>query len=352
MSNSSHTDFRKEILLETSSYPGKPRSIYSSLSYQETPTYPRFNDSYNYYDGTLLDQDCSYGPELYPTQYYQPMWGLPSHKNKLSYFPEEKHCIDPYLDPDSDEKPPGVFIATEHGTMVIRLPHRMRIDMTIDRAIRILNFKTNVTLTLNASGSSAAIIHPNGRVYQYGSRVEMLARDVRGNNKFAKMWYKGISFTSQQCALVYLVDSAGTRTTTDTFLDLTKDFSMNVFYNESRHGPMYHKQAISYLKNAQYFCGEKGTHNWIINNIKITQSPDGLLKVARNSNKYFLRCSATNGSATITTPFVHATASSGHTSHLFVRRGERRMHFDGLLFIVRNAGHSSGFDERNMLKVF
>lgn len=44
------------------------------------------------------------------------------------------------------------------------------------------------------------------------------------------MWYKGVSFTSDQCALVYLVDSAGTRTTTDSFSDLTQDFSMNVFY--------------------------------------------------------------------------------------------------------------------------
>lgn len=44
------------------------------------------------------------------------------------------------------------------------------------------------------------------------------------------MWYKGVSFTSDQCALVYLVDSAGTRTTTDTFSDLNGDFSLGVFY--------------------------------------------------------------------------------------------------------------------------
>lgn len=48
--------------------------------------------------------------------------------------------------------------------------------------------------------------------------------------RYAKMWYKGVSFTSDQCALVYLVDSAGTRTTTDTFSDLSGDFSLGVFY--------------------------------------------------------------------------------------------------------------------------
>lgn len=53
------------------------------------------------------------------------------------------------------------------------------------------------------------------------------------------MWYKGVSFTSEQCALVYLVDSAGTRTTTDTFTDMGQDFSLSVFYAESRYGAQY-----------------------------------------------------------------------------------------------------------------
>lgn len=44
------------------------------------------------------------------------------------------------------------------------------------------------------------------------------------------MWYKGISFTSDNMALTYLVDSAGTRTTTDSFTDLSSDYSIGVFY--------------------------------------------------------------------------------------------------------------------------
>lgn len=42
----------------------------------------------------------------------------------------------------------------------------------------------------------------------------------------------------------------------------------------------------------------------------------------------------------------------GQSSHLFVRRDERRMHFDGASFVVRNAGHSAGFDENNLLRVY
>jgi hypothetical protein len=42
----------------------------------------------------------------------------------------------------------------------------------------------------------------------------------------------------------------------------------------------------------------------------------------------------------------------GSIPHLFVKRGERRMHYDGTKFIVRNAMHAAGFDERNQLKVY
>lgn len=96
--------------------------------------------------------------------------------------------------------------------------------------------------------------------------------------RYAKMWYKGVSFTSDKCALVYLVDAAGTRTTTDTFSDMNQDFSLPVFYNESRHGPGYQQDVMQILQNAQYFVDEKNVQNWIINNVRVSQAPDGLLR--------------------------------------------------------------------------
>lgn len=34
------------------------------------------------------------------------------------------------------------------------------------------------------------------------------------------------------------------------------------------------------------------------------------------------------------------------------RRQEKRMHFDGSNFVVRNESQSAGFDENNLLKVY
>ncbi|BES92068.1 Hypothetical protein NTJ_04876 [Nesidiocoris tenuis] len=293
--------------------------------------------------------------------YAHPIWRQPRQSKLHPYFPvgDESSYFYPMTygsdfipyDPDP-EGIPGSAVATPHGTISLRLNHKMRVDLTIDRAIRIINFKNNIVMAMNSTGSACALLHPNGRIHQYGNRVEIMAYDSRGNNKFAKMWYKGVSFTSESCALVYLVDSAGTRTTTDNFSDLTQDFSLQVYYSESRHGAAFISEAIEAIQAAQYWVTDDGIENWIVNNVRISQAPDGLVRVARNSNKYHLRTSAANGTATLTTPFLHCTASMGSTSHLFVRRGERRMHYDGSSFIVRNAGHSAGFDEKNQLKVF
>ncbi|XP_030380201.1 uncharacterized protein LOC115628291 [Scaptodrosophila lebanonensis] len=246
-------------------------------------------------------------------------------------------------------------IAMSNGTIQLRLREGVRIDMTLDKAVRVLNQRSMVAVALSRNCSNSALIHPNGRILQSGSKVEIVTYDgMKTNNfvRYAKMWYKGVSFTSESCALIYLVDTAGTRTTTDNFTDLTKDYTLAVFYDDSRHGPSFVPDAHEVIANSSYTCAEDGTEVYDINGFRITQAADGLVKLTRQHNKCLIRTSPGNGSATLTTPGIHCTASLGKTSHLFVRRNEKRMHFDGSCFIVRNAGHSAGFNENNLLIVY
>lgn len=92
------------------------------------------------------------------------------------------------------------------------------------------------------------------------------------------MWYKGVSFTSENCALIYLVDTAGTRTTTDSFSDMSKDYTISVFLNDSRHGSIYAEEALATLQNSSYWCNDDGTEVFDINGFRITQTADGLVK--------------------------------------------------------------------------
>ncbi|XP_033255275.1 uncharacterized protein LOC117194919 [Drosophila miranda] len=135
---------------------------------------------------------------------------------------------------------------------------------------------------------------------------------MKGNN-FSLCQDVGVSFTSEACALIYLVDGS----TTDTFTDLTKDYTLPVFYDDSRHGPSYMAEAHDVIANSAYTCTEDCTEIYDINGFRITQAADGLVKVTRVDNKCLIRTSPGNG--TMGPPGIHCTASLGKTSHLFVR---------------------------------
>jgi hypothetical protein len=96
--------------------------------------------------------------------------------------------------------------------------------------------------------------------------------------RYAKMWHKGVSFTSEQSALIYLVDAAGTRTASDCFSDMSQDFSLSVFYNDSHHGSSYIQEANSILQAAEYWITDGGIENWIVNNVRISQTADGFVR--------------------------------------------------------------------------
>lgn len=344
-SSSHRTSARKDIIL------GQQFGTQTGAPVPHIPPIPHVISSTPSFDSRILRPSISSGHISAPPA---PMYLHEDEVYQVPTFPNPfSNCRSNIMDYDSSRSCGP--IALPNGTIQIRLRDGIRVDMTLDKAIRVINQRSRVAMSLSSKGSSSALIHPNGRVYQYGSRVEIVCYDGLKNNNFvryAKMWYKGVSFTSENCALTYLVDTAGTRTTSDTFTDMSKDYTIAVFYNDSRHGPAYAQEAISVLQESKFQCNKDGSEIYEINGFRICQTADGLVKITRNHNKCLLRTSPGNGSATLTTPIIHCTASLGKTSHLFVRRGERRMHFDGSSFVVRNAGHSAGFDKNNLLNVY
>lgn len=59
-----------------------------------------------------------------------------------------------------------------------------RIDITLDKAVRLTNIFRGIDVSIDASGTSSAVIHPNGKVNQYGSEVEVVAFDGTNRNNF------------------------------------------------------------------------------------------------------------------------------------------------------------------------
>jgi hypothetical protein len=93
------------------------------------------------------------------------------------------------------------------------------------------------------------------------------------------MWEKGISLTADGCALIYLVDQAGTRTTSDAVnKDIRGDYSWQVFVHNVRIGAPYFIEADAVSKNYHFFTQEDGTQVFDINGFRVSQTPDGMVR--------------------------------------------------------------------------
>lgn len=56
--------------------------------------------------------------------------------------------------------------------------------MTLDKAVRVLNQRSMVAIALSSNCSSSALIHPNGRILQTGTKVEIITYDGMKTNNY------------------------------------------------------------------------------------------------------------------------------------------------------------------------
>lgn len=261
---------------------------------------------------------------------------------------------------------PNAFAASvtvdENGFCSFQLSHDIVVNIGPNFAVQIINPQKSISLSLSGCATQMALTHPQGRVLQYNSRIEVHSRGMYVE-KNAKIWPRGISFTASNCAIVYLVDQAGTRSTSDQFHDLySEDSSESIFsmsctmYDSWSDAPISaHERSTEILNNVSYWHTEKA-HFWQINEggIIIQQAFDGFVSVERKyGNELFtLKTSPSNGKARLQSSFIYVTASEGNESHLFVKSKDRRIHHSSKAFTVRNAGHSAGFDETGSLRIY
>ena len=129
-------------------------------------------------------------------------------------------------------------VVSKEGYLIFHLRKGIVLYIAPNHAIKMDNPTKEISLTLSGCGTQASLIHPFGRVFQYNSRIEVHALDAfssssdhEGIEKSAKIWPRGISFTSNSCALVYLVDSAGARSTSDYFKNLySEDITQSKYF--------------------------------------------------------------------------------------------------------------------------
>ena len=103
----------------------------------------------------------------------------------------------------------------------------------------------------------------------YKPRVEVQTED-KVSVKNAKIYPRGISFTANNLALVYLLDAAGARSTSDMFHDLYASHIADTLFEESCHRKGIDVDtSIRQLDNTQYWRNENGDTFWAVEDIQV-----------------------------------------------------------------------------------
>lgn len=80
-----------------------------------------------------------------------------------------------------------IFSSSSHSVFLALFSFRVYI--TLDKSVRVTNSRHHISISLSSNGCSAAMIHPNGKVYQYGSLVEIVAYDGNEANDYVYVLY-------------------------------------------------------------------------------------------------------------------------------------------------------------------
>ena len=215
----------------------------------------------------------------------------------------------PYIPPPfvRHHQPPPISAVVElPGFINLRLRHDMVLSISSNLAIRLKNLQKQSSFSLSSCSTQMAMVHPKGRMLQYGSRVEVQVED-NISVKNAKIFPRGISFTANNMALVYLLDEAGARSTSDMFHDLhATDIAETVFVESFGRQVDGVTASIRQLDMARYWRTRENVDCWLIGPIFIQQKEDGLVII--EDSKIFLRSSSSNGKVRVDSDFVQMTA--------------------------------------------
>ncbi|CAN8021612.1 unnamed protein product, partial [Ixodes persulcatus] len=235
-------------------------------------------------------------------------------------------------------------VVTNYGTVSVILRHCIRVDITVDRAVRVVNFERHCTAAISSWGDRSCVCHPCGRVLQEGFTVDMATGD-----RLAKISGRGVTFTALNHGLVYLVDASGTKSTTERFQNLCYDLPMNVFYFNSEQGMDTFNECFQVVSQARQRTTRGGDEIWIVAGVRIKQTPWGDVQVSRDSGRRVIWTSPTAGTVSVTTPFVKMAISCDPCKYFFVRMGQKRLSANVEGFTVRNGSQRAGFDGRGRL---
>lgn len=75
-------------------------------------------------------------------------------------------------------------VPTPDGLIEIRLRDGIKVLITIDRGVLVINQSNNIRLAMSHNFASTALDHPNGRVFQQLQRIDLVVYDGMKHNRY------------------------------------------------------------------------------------------------------------------------------------------------------------------------
>ncbi|XP_037558976.1 uncharacterized protein LOC119436254 [Dermacentor silvarum] len=260
-------------------------------------------------------------------------------------------CGDAQLDPNIVEHGPWPElhacygpVVTTYGTVSVMLRHGVRVDISVDRAVRVVNFDKECTAAVSGDGDRSCVCHPCGRVLQQGVAV-----DIATGSRLAKISSRGVIFTALNHGLVYLVDASGTKSTTERFKDLCYDVPLSLFHLSLHEDEEGFNECFRMVSQAKHWNNRRGDDVWIVGGVRIQQAPWGDVQVSRDLGSHVVWTSPTKGTMSVVTPLIKSVVTCDPTRFFFVRMNQKRLSANADGFAVRNGSQRAGFDSRGRL---
>ncbi|XP_046423379.1 uncharacterized protein LOC124181149 isoform X1 [Neodiprion fabricii] len=135
----------------TTNPPMRPRSLYTAHSYHaqtDDSNFQRYTEFSKYFETPPSDQWGGVtGSGTFSSS--AAIWRQPRNPKPIAtpYYATEEACVytENWREHETDTGAGGA-IATPHGIISLRLHNRIRVDMTIDRAVRVINFKAGIAI--------------------------------------------------------------------------------------------------------------------------------------------------------------------------------------------------------------
>lgn len=197
----------------------------------------------------------------------------------LGYFSLENFWGQPLI-----TEPAEAFVSTQ-GVIHMKLRWGYRIDLTMNKGIRVINEQSQIALAVSCGGNSMSMVHPMGCVLQEDQKIDIKLNNsdldfpnLTSNPKFAKMnsSSSGIMFKCKLSPLGFVVDEAGVRSSMQRYYnEFKEDPTVTTFYDKAVTGPTYLESAAVILRATVRWVDFWGVDHWLINGVHITQTYDG-----------------------------------------------------------------------------